>query len=198
MIRKLTLVYRRKNRRSASLPIGALLLSLCCATLARAQSDQPGPERNTADKAGRIVSQPVRDIGITKDKIPPVLEEAVKEPYALPSGGSKRCPPIVAELGTLNDALGPDFDADRKKNEDRATQLAEAGGSAIVNSLIPLRGVVREVSGAASADRRKAIAINAGLARRGYLRGLAQTRGCKVPVMPDSAAKVEKTDEDNR
>jgi len=52
----------------------------------------------------------------------------------------------------------------------------------VVNSLIPLRGLVREVSGAAPADRRLEAAIDAGLARRGYLRGLAVSRGCRLPA----------------
>ena len=50
----------------------------------------------------------------------------------------------------------------------------------IVNSLIPFRGLVREVTGAAPAERRLQAAIGAGLARRGYLRGLAETRHCKM------------------
>ena len=49
----------------------------------------------------------------------------------------------------------------------------------MVNSLIPFRGVVREVSGAAAADRRLTAATQAGFARRGFLRGVHQTRGCR-------------------
>jgi hypothetical protein len=62
------------------------------------------------------------------------------------------------------------------------TQLAEAGGAMVVNSLIPFRGIVREVSGAAAKERRMRAAVNAGLARRGYLRGLAATKGCRLPA----------------
>ncbi len=42
-----------------------------------------------------------------------------------------------------------------------------------------VRGLVREVSGAAPAERRKNAAIDAGYARRGYLRGVYETRRCK-------------------
>jgi hypothetical protein len=38
--------------------------------------------------------------------------------------------------------------------------------------------VVREISGAAAADRELAAATQAGFARRGFLRGVHQTRGC--------------------
>ena len=50
----------------------------------------------------------------------------------------------------------------------------------MVNSLIPFRGIVREVSGAAPAERRLAAAIDAGFARRGFLRGVLSARGCRV------------------
>ena len=136
-----------------------------------------GEEKDkTLEKAGNVATQPVRDVGITKSKIPPVLQQAVTAPYAPPRRQS--CTSLRNELTLLNEALGPDFDENRKKNEDKAEQLALAGGELIVNSLIPFRGLVREISGAAPADRRKAAAINAGIARRGYIRGMAMARGC--------------------
>ena len=103
--------------------------------------------------------------------------------YKVPGDG---CGGLAAELIRLDEALGPDLDA-HVRGDDRATQLAETGGEMVVNSLIPLRGIVREVSGAASADRRKAAAVNAGLARRGFLRGLAEERGCPAPVSAPAA-----------
>ncbi len=142
---------------------------------------QDGPEKpkdETLDKAGKIVSQPVRDVGITKTKIAPVLQAAVSQPYG-PAGNGK-CAAIVAELARLNAALGPDFDANTKANEDKAEKLALAGGEFLVNAIIPFRGVVREISGAAPAERRKAAAVAAGTARRGYLRGIAVSKGCKL------------------
>ncbi len=193
MIRKPALANRKTSRHLIQMSACALLFSMAGTLPLHAQTGEPGPERSTMGKAGRIASQPIRDVGITKDKIPPILDEAVKAPYAAPKG--KRCPPIVAELNELNAALGPDFGANEAANRDKAGQLAEIGGSMIVNSLIPLRGVVREVSGAASADRKKAIAINAGLARRGYLRGVASVRGCKVPIEPPPKAKEDEKED---
>jgi len=143
---------------------------------------QPDAEDKTLERAGKIASQPARDVGIAKTKIAPILQQAVEEPYRAPQ---KRCRDLLAELAQLNEALGPDFDGN-KKGDDRVTQLAEAGGEMIVGSLIPFRGVVREVTGAASADRRKTAAVNAGLARRGFLRGIAEERRCEVPVSQPS------------
>ncbi|MEE3154506.1 MAG: hypothetical protein VX309_03150, partial [Pseudomonadota bacterium] len=56
----------------------------------------------------------------------------------------------------------------------------EAGGKTIVNSIIPFRGLVREITGAAPAQRRLNTAIDAGFARRGFLRGAAISRGCRL------------------
>jgi hypothetical protein len=151
------------------------------ATPAATETPAPrsGEEKDkTLEKAGDVATQPVRDVGITKSKIPPVLQQAVTAPYAPPR--RKSCASLRNELTLLNEALGPDFDENRKKNEDKAEQLALAGGEMVVNSLIPFRGLVREISGAAPADRRKAVAINAGIARRGFIRGLAMARGCPV------------------
>lgn len=164
-----------------------LLASLTFAGTALAQNppapekkeDGPKKEDDTLKTAGKIVTQPGRDVGIDKAKVPPVLASAVSQPYANPGKG---CTPVVAGLRDLNNVLGPDFGTNSAENENKAGKLAKAGGEAVVNSLIPLRGIVREVSGAGPADRRVEAAVDAGLARRGYLRGLAVSRGCKLPA----------------
>lgn len=148
--------------------------------------DEKGKD-NTLDKAGRVATQPARDVGIAKTSIDPVLQEALRNPYA--PAGNGRCPAITAELARLNAALGPDFDYDTKANEDKAERLALAGGQMLVNTLIPFRGLVREISGAAPAERRKASAISAGTARRGYLRGIAQGKKCRLPAPPPPPPK---------
>ena len=164
----------------------ALFLSIVLSSGAQAQT----PAENKS--AEHIVTQPVRDIGLAKDKIPPILEQAIASPYGL---RSSQCKAVVAELVQLNLALGRDFDSPVVKG-DKASQIASAGGEALVGMLIPFRGLVREVTGAASAERRKIAAINAGIARRGYLRGIAKLRGCKVPP-PPVQTKAEK-DEDRK
>ena len=48
---------------------------------------------------------------------------------------------------------------------------------------------VRE-RGAAPAERRLQAAVTAGIARRGYIRGMAAAKGCKIaPIAPEPAAK---------
>lgn len=156
------------------------LLAGCLSMPALAQSDERKNEDQTLKKAGDIASQPVKDVGITKTKIPAVLLDAQQQPYAPAKPGN--CKGITAQMRELNEALGPDFTTNSKANEDKFGKLAEAGGQAVVNTLIPFRGLVREVSGAAPAERRLNAAISAGVARRGYLRGLAVSRKCKLPA----------------
>lgn len=146
-------------------------LALILPVMATAQEEPKKP--SNLDEAGKIASQPARDVGAVKTKIPPVLEAAADGPYTL--RGLSSCGAMAAKLGQLDEALGPDFDDAPGKGE----SLAKVGGKAVVNSLIPFRGVVREVSGAAAADRRLAAATDAGIAQRGFLRGVYQTRGCK-------------------
>lgn len=155
------------------------LLSLALASAAVAQGSQDGQGDSTLKKAGDIASQPVKDVGISKTKIPEVLVQAAKQPYAQPR--SRTCKGYSAAISELNAVLGPDFGGNAKENENKFGKLAAAGGEAVVNTLIPFRGLVREVSGAAPAERRLDAAINAGTARRGFLRGTAQAKGCKIP-----------------
>ena len=146
-------------------------------TSAAAQS--PGKLEQTGQKAGEIVTQPARDVGVSKKEIPPVLVKASEDPYGLK--GVKTCKQLAAAITELNDVLGPDFVAsDEPKKENRAGKLAEAGGKMVVNSLLPFRGLVREISGAAPAQRRLNAAIDAGYARRGFLRGVHKARRCKT------------------
>ncbi|ATE66882.1 hypothetical protein [Rhizorhabdus dicambivorans] len=143
-------------------------------------SAQPDRMREVGRSAGKIASQPVRDVGVARTDIPPVLQEAAEAPYSLK--GIKSCRDISNAFHALTDVIGPDFKAGEVKKENRAGKLAEAGGKTIVNSLIPFRGLVREVTGAAPAQRRLERAITAGYARRGFLRGIHQTRKCKTPL----------------
>lgn len=149
-------------------------------------SQTPAPSDNGSDiesvgkSAGRIASQPARDVGVARTTIPPALQAAAADPYNMK--GIRTCKDIAAAFHALTDVIGPDFKAGDTRKENRAGKLAEAGGQTVVNSLIPFRGLVREVTGAAPAQRRLNRAIEAGFARRGFLRGIHQTRKCKTTL----------------
>ena len=73
-------------------------LALMAATLLAGTASAQEKEKrdDTMDKAGRIASQPARDIGLDKDEIPPILTEAVDNPYAAPP--SRNCKRLGTRL----------------------------------------------------------------------------------------------------
>jgi len=132
----------------------------------------------TGKKAEQIATQPARDIGAAKTTIPVPIQQAAAAPYSLK--GLKTCQQLSRAIFDLNDVLGPDYDGQVVTRENKAGKLAEAGGKTIVNTIIPFRGLVREISGAAPAERRLDADIKAALARRGFLRGVATARKCRL------------------
>jgi len=165
-----------KIRKSWVMPAALAVLSTISVAgmAAPASAGQAEPKRSTGQEAGQIVSQPARDVGIAKTKVPPLLAEIGDQPYAMRGAGT--CRQIASSVAALNDVLGDDYGgeaAPKKRN------IAKAGGAAVVNSLIPFRGLVREVSGAGPAERRVNAAFDAGFARRGFLRGLQRAKGCR-------------------
>lgn len=153
--------------------------------------DTPSPDPAAAESYGPssraysagatvadIAMQPAKDIGVKKTNIPPVLASAEASPYAL--SDASNCAQMALALGELDEVLGADYTVERLPDENRAGKIAEAGGRAVVNSIIPFRGIVREVTGAAAADRAMASAVDAGIARRGFLRGLSTAQGCDI------------------
>ena len=137
----------------------------------------PSKQDEVRKQATDIGMQPARDMGLSKRKIPPVLEDALADPYGL--RGLKTCAQLAAAVRTLNEALGPDYEAGGEYHENRAGKLAAAGAKSVVNSIIPYRSLVREITGAAPADRHMNAAVDAGLARRGFLRGVYYKQRCK-------------------
>lgn len=144
-------------------------------------AEDGGAMRSVRDSAGRIVTQPAKDVGAAKTTIPPALVAASADPYGMK--GLATCKQIATAFRSLTDVLGPDFQAGVTKKENKAGKLAQAGGQTVVNSLIPFRGLVREVTGAAPAQRRLNRALDAGYARRGFLRGLYTARKCRSPAL---------------
>jgi len=147
------------------------------AAQAAAAPSQSGTDQ-VIRRGGQIASRPAVDVGAKKTDIPPVLQRAAVNPYA--KTGTATCAQLRSGISNLSAALGPDFRAGANTAENRAGKLAEAGGKTLVNGLVPFRSLVREISGAAPAERRLNAAISAGHARRGFLRGVAVARKCRV------------------
>lgn len=163
------------------------LLIAAMGLLAASVAAQTPPNEN---KAERIITQPVRDVGLSKRQIADVLQAARENPYS--TTGLRRCGDIDREVQALNAVLGPDFDTAGRDKQDVAENLATAGAEGVINSFIPFRGLIREVTGAASQDRRYQAAVIAGSARRGFLKGIAQHRRCRLtPYVAPTESRQE-------
>jgi hypothetical protein len=142
-----------------------MVATLVLASGALAQNEaQPSRVQQGLKTGGRIAAQPVHDVD-------------ARRTYGL--AGTRTCAQLASGIAALNDPLGPDFAVTTAKKENKAGKLAEAGGKTVVNAIIPFRGLVREISGAAPAQRRLADAIDGGYARRGFLRGFQAARNCR-------------------
>jgi hypothetical protein len=137
-----------------------------------------------------VIDAPVvKDIGnkVTEPfdgkEIPAKLSEIQDDPYSL--AGMRKCGAIADEIRALDAVLGPDVNAvvDKSRAEKREEVAGRMIGSA-GRSLIPFSGIVGEVTGANAERRRYAVAVQAGTARRGFLKGVGLSRGCKAPARP--------------
>ncbi|MDQ8758336.1 hypothetical protein RCO27_19070 [Sphingosinicella sp. LHD-64] len=166
--------------------IAAAVLALPLAAAGLAQTTHEN--RPNQNSAGQIATQPARDVGIQRTEVPPVLERAAADPYGL--DGARTCAQISAAIIELSGVLGTDFDMPAEAQGSEAGRIAAAGGRMVVNSVVPFRSLIRELSGAADQQRRLEAAVDAGIARRGFLRGLHRSRGCRTGLAaPATAAR---------
>ena len=146
---------------------------------ALAAPEASGPESKPITKAGDVVKQPLNDLNIVKPKIAPVLVRARTAPYA---AAGNDCQILNAEILELNAVLGPDFDTATVQKTTLSKKLSDGGfnlARGAVSSVIPYRGIVRQVTGAEKSAHDANDALLAGIARRAYLRGYGQMLGCQ-------------------
>jgi len=153
-----------------------LALALAAIALNPAYAQQ---EKEKGVDVKDVASTPLEDIGVMGKDIPDVLQIAARDPYDY--DGLTTCNAIVAEIASLDQVLGEDYDL---AGETEAGINVNSAAKGVVGSLIPFRGIVREVSGAAGDQRKAQAAVTAGMVRRGYLKGLGQSRGCTYPARP--------------
>lgn len=152
-----------------------------------AQRPLTSSEQNQQSLEGAVTS-PLRDLNLIKTKIPPILVQAVDNPYA--RSGQRSCVTLRKEISDLSEVLGDDFD-DRSPEgeaEDDDEKAAYGAVASVVSDVIPMRSWIRKLSGAERRDRKVQEAIAAGIARRSYLKGVGQARGCKPPAAPRTIA----------
>ncbi len=135
--------------------------------------------------AKEVAKTPLRDLNIDARDIPPVLQAAERDPYAMT--GLTTCEAIVNEVAELDRELGADYDIAAGEGEDRISEGRI--GQSVVGSIIPFRGLVREATGAAENDRALRAAYTAGMARRAFLKGTGLGKGCAYPARPKPAVQ---------
>lgn len=129
---------------------------------------------------------PLEDIGLRKRKIPEILKMLSNNPYQTPA--KITCDGVKQELADLTVILGPDYDEARKKQMALSAQdqMIEDGGNMLSDAfvglvksqtdIIPLRSIVRRLTGANSHEKKVAQAVEAGKLRRAYLKGMAYAK----------------------
>lgn len=130
--------------------------------------------------AKEVAKTPLRDLNIDGRDIPEALQVAVRDPYA--TAGMGECNALVSAIADLDMVLGADYDIAEDNGQKRISEGRIAQG--LVGSIIPFRGLVREATGAASADRALNAAYTAGMVRRSFLKGWGLGRGCAYPARP--------------
>jgi hypothetical protein len=152
---------------------GLMLLSV-----APLQAQEGAPKESTVEGAANSVAEP-----FDGKEVPPKLLAVQGNPYSLTGLG--KCAEIIREVTELDAVLGPDVNetvdkSKAKKREETAARVA----SSVAGSVIPLRGLIGEVTGANAERRRYAEAVYAGTVRRGFLKGVGLERKCKAPARP--------------
>ena len=143
------------------------------------------PQDNSARSVSSVAQSPLSDLNLVHQNIPPILQEAVANPYAPLKRVS--CRTLTLEIDRLYGALGRDFDDPLPPKDSNVTHPGGTGLRLMHNAaqwLIPYDGFLRTLSGAQRRDQRVLDAINAGDTRRAYLKGLGEARRCPAPASP--------------
>ncbi len=146
---------------------------------------------------GAAAKQPFRDFNMMQDPIPPVLLRAESTPYDL--AGVSSCARLMNQVAELDLALGPDMDSPKDKGGGRLTKGADAAASAALEAatsaaegFLPMRSIIKTVTGATRYERHVKHAVLAGTERRSFLKAIGMEHNCGWPAEPLGldAAKV--------
>lgn len=164
-------------------PIAAMIVSGPAAAQDRGALQRQDTFRDAA-------MAPLEDLNLKQTDIPAVLRRAVADPYDVE--GLDRCEAIAAEVGRIDAALGPDLDEapppdERGRVRKVADDVREAGVSEVrgrTEGLLPFRGWIRKLTGAARHEKAVQQAVRSGAIRRGYLKGVGMRMNCAPPAAP--------------
>ncbi len=140
---------------------------------------------------GDAAMAPLEDLNLKREQIPLILQDAVNKPYDLT--GLDRCDAIAREVRKLDALLGKDFDEPPPPKDDStlgeksgkvANDAAVGAVRGASRSIIPFRGLVRQMTGADAHAKEVDNAIQAGKVRRAYLKGVGMNKNCAPPAAP--------------
>lgn len=169
-------LHSRSGRGAAALGLTLALASLLAVA---------APPGDQATLRGAVI-QPLRDLNIMRTTVAEPLQAARAAPCDV--ADLKECQAIRAQIAELDAALGPDVDEDQVQPGMVRTLAASAVRSAVK---LPFSGVVRQLSGANAHERVRQQSVQAGMARRAFLKGVALTRcnpGGDMPYLQVAAA----------
>jgi hypothetical protein len=152
---------------------GCALAALLAAP-AFAEAPRTSEEAAQANLQGAILA-PVRDLNLVRDEVPEVLTHARDAPYLEPQDAS--CEELAAMIAPLDAALGPESASDKPD----ASDMVFGAVADVTRDVIPFRGVIRRLTGAARQDRKVRETRQAGQLRRAYLKGFASAKNCYGP-----------------
>lgn len=153
---------------------------LCLAALTAIAAYPAAAQVMPEPDATEVAKTPLRDLNIDGRDIPEVLQVASRDPYA--TQGMENCNALVTAIADLDTVLGADYDI---AEDEGGIRFSEGRiGQSVVGSILPFRGIVREVTGAAGNDRALRAAYTAGMVRRAFLKGWGLGRGCAYPARP--------------
>ncbi len=174
-----------------------------CATTSGTDPNSTGSEESATDRLARNTEDglpdaaltPLSDLNLKRTKIPATLK-AIKNPYNVDPDIS--CAQIAIEVEELNGILGRDWDVPPPDKKKLKEQAADGASTALLDAIasgaggfIPYRGVVRQISGASSHQKKVIKAFERGGHRRTFLKGLGLLKGCDSPAAPTPAPKTD-------
>ena len=152
---------------------------------AAAQENQNVRQKNV--RAQDIPLQPLRDLNLVKDEVPPLLIDIANDPYS--AEGLQSCNDIEGAIADLDVMLGDDVDVAAKDRSDLQKGANSAGrlAKSFAAGFLPFRKFIRELSGSRETKNEFEAMVTAALIRRGFLKGLGLERDCAWPARPAEA-----------
>jgi len=152
---------------------------------AAAEASRPITDKSVT--ATDVLTTPLSDLNIQHGRIPQVLIDAEAHPYRIK--GLASCPRIAGAVREIDAVLGDDIDLQAEARE--SISVGRVARS-VVGSFIPFRGIIRELSGANAQQKKIEAAIYAGMARRAFLKGYGEARGCRYPARSATAQDAQR------